>query len=125
MNNLLKDIRYGFRMLVKNPGFTLISVFVLALGIGATTAIFSVVNAVVIRPLPFANPAGLVMIWETMPGDDRRNVAPGNFSDWQRQNQVFGQIAAFANASLNLSGDGDPERLTGAAVTPNFFDTLG
>jgi putative ABC transport system permease protein len=115
-------------MLLKRPGFTIIAVLTLALGIGANTAIFSVVNAVVLRPLPYAAPDRLVMIWETMPGNDKRWVAPGNFVDWQKQNQSFEQIAAYANTSLtnlNLTGATEPEKLTGVAVTMNIFSTLG
>src|SRR5215213_10106864 len=123
MRTLWQDIRYGVRLLLKRPGFTLIAVLTLALGIGANTAIFSVVNAVVLRPLPYANPDSLVMIWETMPGNDKRWVAPGNFIDWRKQAQAFEQIAGYSNANLNLTGDGEPERLTGAAVTANVFAT--
>ncbi|HEY6186739.1 MAG TPA: ABC transporter permease [Pyrinomonadaceae bacterium] len=125
MRTLWQDMRYGVRLLIKRPAFTVIAVLTLALGIGANTAIFSVVNAVVLRPLPYAQPDRLVMIWETMPGNDRRWVAPGNFIEWRRQSQAFEQIAAYSNASLNLTGEGEPEKLTGAAVTPNVFTTLG
>ena len=125
MRILLQDLRYGLRMLMKHPGFTLVAVLTLALGIGANTAIFSVVNAIVLRPLPFAEPDRLVQVWETMPGNDRRWVAPGNFIDWRNQAQAFEQIAGYANANLNLTGEGEPERLTGAAVTDNLFSTLG
>jgi putative ABC transport system permease protein len=118
-------MRYGVRLLLKRPGFTLIAVLTLALGIGANTAIFSVVNAVVLRPLPYASPDRLVMIWETMPGNDKRWVAPGNFIDWRKQSQAFEQIAGYSNANLNLTGEGEPERLTGTAVTSNVFATLG
>jgi putative ABC transport system permease protein len=125
MRTLWQDLRYGLRMLRNRPGFTLIAVFTLALGIGANTAIFSVVNTVVLRPLPFAGPDRLVMVWETMPGNDRRSVAPGNFTDWQKEAQSFEQLAGYSSAALNLTGDGEPERLTGAAVTANIFKTLG
>jgi predicted permease len=126
MGTLLQDLRYGVRMLLKRPGFTLVAVLTLALGIGANTAIFSVVNAVVLRPLPFAEPERLVQVWETMPGNDRRWVAPGNFVDWQKQSQVFEEIAGYSSAAVNLTGEGlEPERLTGAAITANLFHTLG
>ncbi len=125
MRALLQDLRYGARLLLKRPGFTATVVLTLALGIGANTAVFSVVNAVILRPLPYADPARLVMIWETMPGNDQRNVAPGNLSDWRTQSQAFAQIAGYANTNLNLSGDGEPEKLTGVAVSTNFFATLG
>jgi putative ABC transport system permease protein len=125
MRTLWQDVRYGLRLLLKRPGFTLIAVVTLALGIGANTAIFSVVNAVVLRPLPYAGPERLVMIWETMPGNDKRWVAPGNFVDWRNQARSFEQLASYSSATLNLTGDGEPERLTGAAVSTNVFSTLG
>jgi putative ABC transport system permease protein len=126
MGTLLQDLRYGVRMLLKRPAFTLVAVLTLALGIGANTAIFSVVNAVVLRPLPFAEPERLVQVWETMPGNDKRWVAPGNFVDWQKQAQVFEQFAGYAQSPLNLTGDGgEPARLQGAAMTFNLFQTLG
>ncbi|HVG32956.1 MAG TPA: ABC transporter permease [Pyrinomonadaceae bacterium] len=126
MGILLQDLRYGVRMLLKRPGFTLVAVLTLALGISANTAIFSVVNAVVLRPLPFAEPDRLVQVWETMPGNDKRWVAPGNFVDWQKQNQVFEEIAGYSSAAVNMTGEGlEPERLTGAAITANLFQTLG
>jgi len=126
MGTLLQDLRYGVRMLLKRPGFTFVAVLTLALGIGANTAIFSVVNAVVLRPLPFKDPERLVQVWETMPGADKRWVAPGNFVDWQKQSQVFEQLSGYSNTAANLTGDGAvPERLTGAAVTANLFNTLG
>src|SRR3982751_2962437 len=109
MGTLFQDLRYGVRMLRNRPGFTLVAVVTLALGIGANTAIFSVVNAVVLRPLPFAGPDRLVMVWETMPGQDRRAVAPGNFMDWQRQAHLFEQLAGYSSTALNLTGDGEPE----------------
>ena len=89
METLLKDIRYGIRGLLKRPGFTIVALITLALGIGANTAIFSVVNAVVLRPLPYAEPDRLMTLWETMPGSDQRSVAPGNFIDWRTQNKSF------------------------------------
>ena len=125
MRTLWQDLRYGVRALWKSPGFALVSVLVLALGIGANTAIFSVVNAVVLRPLPYADPDRLVAVWETMPGNDARAVAPGNFVDWKTQNQSFAQLAAYSNAYLNLTDEGEPERLSVAAVTTDFFSTLG
>ncbi|HEX5707633.1 MAG TPA: ABC transporter permease [Pyrinomonadaceae bacterium] len=125
MGTLSQDLRYALRGLWKSPSFALVSVIVLALGIGANTAIFSVVNAVVLRPLPYKDPETLVAVWETMPGNDERSVAPGNFADWRIESRAFEQLAAYSSAALNLTSDGDPERLSGAAVTPNFFDTLG
>lgn len=125
IDSLLQDLRYGARMLLKKPGFTFTVICTLALGIGANSAIFSVVNAVVLRPLPYADPARLVMVWETRPGNDRRYVAPGNFADWRAQAQSFEQLAGYAINGVNLTGHGEPERLGCAAVTTNLFATLG
>jgi predicted permease len=125
MHSLIKDIQYGIRNLLKRPGFTAIAVITLALGIGANTAIFSVVNAVVLRPLPYADPDRLVMLWETMPGSDRRSVAPGNFVDWREQNKTFDELAATFYANFNVTGDGQPERIDGATITSNFMRVLG
>jgi len=125
METLLRDIRYGIRSLLKRPGFTLIAVVTLALGIGANTAIFSVVNAVVLRPLPYAEPDRLVMLWETMPGSDQRSVAPGNFVDWRTQNKTFQDMAAMFYANFNLTSDGEPDRIDGATITSNLMTVLG
>jgi len=96
METLFKDVRYGFRMLMKRPGFTLVAILTLALGIGANTAIFSVVNAVMLRPLPFKDPERLVMVWETRPDRGINTATPANFLDWREQNQVFEELAALA-----------------------------
>lgn len=126
METLLKDVRYGVRMLVRNPGFTVVSVIALALGIGANAAIFSVVNGVLLRPLPFKDPDRLMMIRETkLPQFPEFSVAPGNFLDWKKQNTVFERLVAFRGSSLNLIGTGDPERLRGLNVTEGFFAMLG
>jgi len=126
METLLKDIRYGVRMLLRNPGFTLVSVIALALGIGANAAIFSVVNGVLLRPLPFKEPERLMMIRETkLPQFPEFSVASGNFLDWKKQNTVFERLIAFKPSSLNLIGTGDPERLRVLNVTEGFFATLG
>jgi putative ABC transport system permease protein len=124
MNDLWQDLRYGARMLLKHPGFRVIAVFTLALGIGANTAIFSVVNGVLLRPLPYPEPERLVMIWED-PGSNPRNlVNPRNYADWREQNQVFEQVAAINTQSVNLTDDGEPERMIGARVAANFFAIL-
>ena len=126
METLLKDVRYGVRMLVKNPGFTLVSVFALALGIGANAAIFSVVNGVLLRPLPYKEPDRLMMIRETkLPTFPEFSVAPGNFLEWKKQNTVFERLVAFRGSSLILVGTGDPERLRGLNVSEGFFAMLG
>ena len=120
-------MRYGLRTLLKNPGFTVVAVSALALGIGANSAIFSVVNAVLLRPLSFKNPKQLVMVWEnaTHLGFPKNTPAPPNFLDWQRQNTVFTGMAALVERSFNLTGVGEPERLDGRRVSANLFDVLG
>jgi putative ABC transport system permease protein len=127
METILKDIRYGIRGLLKRPGFTAIAVITLALGIGANTAIFSVVNAVLIRPLRFHDPERLVVVWEeaSFAGFPENTPAPANFIDWKTQNQSFTDMAAVADTSFNITGDGDPERVSSHTVTANFFPLLG
>ncbi|MGE0127010.1 MAG: ABC transporter permease [Blastocatellales bacterium] len=127
MNTLFQDIRYGFRGLWRNPGFAIIAVLSLALGIGANTAIFSLVNAVLIRSLPFHDPDRLVMVWEdaSFAGFPRNTPAPANYADWKSQNQVFEDMAAIATRSFNLTGDGEPVRINTYGVTANFFSLLG
>ena len=122
LESLTADTHFGLRMLRKNPGFTVVAIVTLALGIGANTAIFSVVNAVLLRPLPFQDPGRLMMIWHTppqksFPGVARFDVSPANYLDWPSQNHVFDQMAAIGFHSLNLTGMGQPESITGGAVT--------
>jgi putative ABC transport system permease protein len=127
IGDLGQDVRYGLRMLAKNPAFTAIAMLALALGIGANTAIFSVVNAILLRPLPYKNPEQLVMVWEnaTHLGFPKNTPSPANFLDWRRQTTVFQGMAAFAERSFNLTGAGEPERLDGRRVSANLFDVLG
>src|SRR5215213_9665002 len=127
METLFKDIRYGIRGLLKRPGFTVIALITLALGIGANTAIFSVVNAVLLRPLPFQKPEELVIVWEDLAfaGFPHNTPAPANYVDWKTQNQSFVDMAASHETSFNLTGDGEPERVSTYAVTANFFPLLG
>jgi predicted permease len=127
METLIKDIRYGVRGLLKRPGFTVIALITLALGIGANTAIFSVVNAVLLRPLPFQKPEELVIVWEDLAfaGFPHNTPAPANYVDWKTQNQSFVDMAASHETSFNLTGDGEPERVSTYAVTANFFPLLG
>ena len=122
-----QDLRYGLRTLVKNPGFTIVAVIALALGIGANSAIFSVVNTVLLRPLPYKNPDQLVMVWEddTKGGYPRDTPAVGNYIDWRDQNQVFESMAAMADLSVNMTGSGEPERISGQLVSANLFSLLG
>src|SRR5215470_5640293 len=127
MESLMVDIRYGIKILLKKPGFTAVAVVALALGIGANTTIFSVVNAVLIRPLPYKDPGRLVWVWEN---NLQKNMpinmtSPANFSDWKDQNGVFEQITAFEGDDFTLTGKGEPERLLVTRVFGNFFDVLG
>jgi len=127
METLIKDIRYGVRGLLKRPGFTVIALITLALGIGANTAIFSVVNAVLLRPLQFHDPEQLVVVWEeaSFAGFPTNTPAPGNYVDWKNQNQSFSDMAAAASTSFNLTGDGEPERVQANSVNANFFQLFG
>ena len=128
METLLRDIRYGVRSLSKRPGFTVIALIALALGIGANTAIFSLVNAVLLRPLPFAEPDRLVWVFGNIRnGSTRASVSPLDFLDYRQQNTTFEEFAASFSVPvpLNLTGNGEPERLTSAAVTGNYFQALG
>ena len=127
METLLKDIRYGVRGLLKRPGFTVVAVLTLALGIGANTAIFSVVNAVLLRPLQFRDPDRLVMIWEDAAflGFPKNTPAPANYVDWKTQSKSFEDVAATAEWTFNLTGDGTPERVAAYGVTANFFPIFG
>ncbi len=127
MDTLLKDLVFAGRMLRRNPAFTGIAVIVLALGIGANTAIFSVVDAVLLRPLTFHDPGRLVAVWEdaAFMGFPENEPAPANFVDWKKQNSVFSDMAALAPRASNLSGDGDPEKVEGYLAGWNVFPLLG
>ena len=125
MVSLLGDIRYALRALARARGFTAAVVAVLALGIGANTAIFSVVKGVLLAPLPFEDPDGIVMVWEKTPRIIRLPVSGPNFLDWRAQNQVFEFIGAHSGNNFNLTGDGEAVRLLGAAITPGTFEVFG
>ncbi len=125
MGTLLQDIRYGGRMLWKHPAFTTISVLALALGIGANTAIFSVVNAVLLRSLPYSNPERLVMLWEQHPQIGRMGVAGLNFIEWQKQSTSFEDSAVFMESSFDLTGEGEAERIQGTRSTADYFKVIG
>ena len=132
MSTLIQDLRYGLRMLVKNPGFTTVAVLTLALGIGANTTIFSIINSTLLRPLSFPGPDRLVLVWETFgKGPDNWNVVSApNYWDWRRQNDVFESIALFDSAGrgYNLSAQGagrEAEQVSGLRVTASFFPVLG
>src|SRR5438093_7641108 len=124
MGALVQDLRYGLRMLAKNPGFTAAAVVTLALGIGANTAIFSIVNTVLLRPLPYKDAGRLVVVWERNPerGWYRNIVSAANFVDWRKQNHVFTQMAAIdPQRTFNLTGGGEPEEVWGGQGSASVF----
>lgn len=123
-----QDVRFGARALRKNPGFTAVAVLTLALGIGANTAVFSLVNAVLIRQLPYRDPQQLLLLTETLPqlgGKDEVGVAAGEYLDYRDQNRSFSQVAAYETAGFNLTGDGTPLRVQAARVSASAFPLLG
>jgi predicted permease len=124
LEEVWQDLRYGARMLRKQPGFTLIAVVTLALGIGANTAIFSVVNAVLLRPLPYPESDQLVSLAERSPQFNRNFIAYPNLLDWRAQNHVFEQIAVFRSMNFTLTGNGEPERVIGGQVSAELFSAL-
>jgi len=127
MESLFQDLRFGIRLLLKNPAFSAVAVLALALGIGANTAIFSVVDAVLFRPLPFDHPDRLVAVWEhdLTKGDDHDSVMAANYLDWRNRNQVFEEMSAHAGGSVNLTGLAEPERIRAARVSAGLFPLLG
>jgi putative ABC transport system permease protein len=127
MQNLWKDIRYAARILLNTPGFSLIAVATLALGIGANSAIFSVVNAVLLRPLPYSKPDQLVMIWEQRPssGDARFPITGHEFVAWREQSRTLEHIALIDGASYNLTGQGEAVSVRASRVSSNYFSVLG
>src|ERR1041384_1027756 len=126
-SSLLRDLRYAARNLWRNPGFTCVSILALALGIGANSAIYTVVNSVLLQPLRFQKPEQLVVIRERnlKAGFPQFSLSPGNYLDFRDHNHTFSGIAAYGNQGLNLSGGSQPERLRGARVTGEFFTVLG
>jgi putative ABC transport system permease protein len=129
MGTLAQDLKYSVRVLLKSPGFAAVAVVVLALGIGANTAIFSVVNAVLLRPLPYQDPGKLVRVWhvppaKSFPGMTQFPVSAANYLDWRDQNHAFEQLAIYSYSTLNLSGRGQPESVVSGVVSPNFFSVL-
>ena len=125
MGILLQDIRYGLRILWKNPGFTVICVLTLALGIGANTAIFSVVNALLLRPLPVPQAERLMMVWDTQPGALRAPAAYPEYLDWKERARVFQELGAFFETAPSLTGKGEPEQLQAIRVTSGLLPMLG
>src|SRR5260370_26379264 len=124
---LFQDLQFAFRTLRKNPGFTVAAVLALGLGVGANSAMFSVIDGVLLRPLPFPQPEHLANVWET---DFKRNlpkflVAPGNYYEWRAQNRVFADLGAYQQNTFNLAtNENEPERYIGAICDRGFFDTL-
>ena len=122
---MLHQLRIAARTLRRSSGFTLAAVLTLALGIGATTAIFSVVNGVLLRPLPYATPDHLMTVWTELPKFGKETSSLPDFIDWRSRNRVFSSVGAGTDTKLNLTGEGEPERVRGAVVTADFLPTLG
>ncbi|MEJ2312404.1 MAG: ABC transporter permease [Gemmatimonadales bacterium] len=128
MDSLLKDIRYSLRTLLRNPGFATVAIMTIGLGIGVNTAIFSVVNAVVLQPLPFPEPDRLVTVWEDLGrrgGPEQEWTGRSTFADWREHNRTFEAMTAVTDWAPNLTGSDRPERLNGARVSPGYFTVLG
>jgi len=126
MLNILADLRYAFRSLRKSPGFTAVAVLTLALGVGANSAVFSLINAVLLRPLPYPQPDRLVLVWESAPffGVDDSPVAPANYVDWKIRSRSFEQMGAIEQRSYRLIGEGTPAVVEGAFATASLFRAL-
>jgi putative ABC transport system permease protein len=125
MDTFLQDLRFGARILGRNPGFAAVAVLTLGLGVGANAAIFSVVNSVLLRPLPWSDPDRAVMIWSRWTAFDKTWVADGEVNDYRRRAATLAEVAAWDEGQVNLTGDGDPERVAAASVTANLFSVLG
>src|SRR4029434_1275465 len=127
MDTLSKEVRYGFGSLLKRPAFTVIAVATLALGIGANTAIFSTINALLLKPLPFPDPDRIVALWDKVPsrGVARNEVAVANYLDWRAQSKSFEHLGIYRWWSTNLTGGETPERVQGFQVTAHFLDIVG
>ncbi|MGH9663835.1 MAG: ABC transporter permease, partial [Bryobacteraceae bacterium] len=125
MNELLQDLRYGYRTLRNSPGFTAVALATLAIGIGANTAIFSFVDGVLLKPLPYAEPDRIMRVLEKPPGGGRNGISTLNYLDWQKQNTVFDYMAAQTGGSVTLTGINDPVQLRGTRVSPHYFDIYG
>ena len=125
MGALLQDIGYGLRLCRRNPGFTAVAILALGIGIGANTAIFSVVDGVLLRPLPYPEPDRLMMVYEKEPDFSRTSVSYENFLDWRRDNRLFADLASFRGDDMNFTGSGQPEHLSGEYVSYSLFSVLG
>jgi hypothetical protein len=125
--DLADDVRYGFRVLRKNSGFTAVAVLTFALAIGANTAIFSVVENVLLRPLPYDHPESLVEIWNTYPGFDVLGLSPGDYADWHREAKSFSAMGNYGEIAqgFNLTGVGEPERVQASTASSDLFSLLG
>ena len=124
-DNLMRDLRFALRQVARNPGFAAAAILTLALGIGASTSIFSVADAVLLRPLPYPHPEQLVRVWEQMPNGHRPNVAESNFDDFLTQNSTFASLAAYDYGVASISGGSEPARVNVSSVSSGFFPTLG
>src|SRR5258707_2714461 len=125
LESLLQDTRFGLRLLWRSPGFTAVAILTLALGIGANTAIFSVINAVLLRPLPFPQPERLVMVFNTLPGvTDANGISYPNFRDLQASNQVFEQMGAYQQDAVTITGAGEARTVPAAVMTSDIFGVL-
>src|SRR5216110_3469900 len=127
MQTLLQDVRYAILMLTKNPAFTVVALLTLALGIGANTAIFSIVDAIVFRPLPYSAPEQLMGVWTRdlkRPGSQYPSSLP-TFRDWEQQSHVFSSITAYAFNRFHVSGNEGPDETRGVFTTPDFFKVMG
>ena len=125
MNTFLQDLRFGIRTLAKNPGFAVVAILTLALGIGASTAIFSVVDAVLLRPLPYPNPQRIVTVWEQEANGHRTRLADPNFLDFRSQNNTLAGLATFSSGPDSVSGGSEPVRMDIGLVSQDFFKVMG
>ena len=125
MSSLLQDLRYAWRTLAHSPGFTIVALLTLALGIGANTAIFSFVDGLLLRPLPYKDADRIVRVLEKPPQGERNGISTLNFLDWQKDNAVFDFMAAQSGGSVTLTGRQDPVQLRGQRVSARFFDIFG
>jgi len=125
MEAFLQDLRFGARTLGRNPGFAAVAILTLALGVGANAAIFSVVNAVLLRPLPWSEPDRTVMIWSRWTAFDKTWVSDGEVNGYRKESRTLAGVGAWDDGQVNLTGDGEPERVSAGSVTANLFAVLG
>src|ERR1700740_2716761 len=125
MGTAWQDLRYSLRILTKSPGFTVVAILTLALGIGANTALFSIVNGVLLNPLPYPNPEQLVTLHESKPNFKNGAIAYPNFRDWQKENHTFSGMAITRSYAFSLTGRGEAEQLRARFISSDFFSVLG